>query len=119
MNRTEISEKSASFRRPKIDPGNMAWMNAKGFGIEPFERWLTESQAAVAVQVDKRTIRQLIESGRLRAVDFGNGKRHHYRIEAQDLKSIEPQTAKLSHDLRPRRRRLARSKVSVAFLPTV
>jgi excisionase family DNA binding protein len=51
---------------------------------------LTESQAAAAAQVDKRTIRRLIQTGRLRALDFGSGKRHHYRIDPAELYSVQP-----------------------------
>ena len=60
---------------------------------------LTEAQAAREAQVDRRTIRKLIDAGRLRASNFGTGKRRHYRIDAADLMSIRN-----AHDagLRPR-----------------
>lgn len=51
---------------------------------------LTEAQAAREVQVDRRTIRRLIRAGRLRAVDFGSGRRRCYRIDPADLHAVSP-----------------------------
>ena len=51
--------------------------------------FLTEGEAAMALRVDKRTVRRLIVSHRLRAVDLGTGrKRHRYRIDASELKAV-------------------------------
>ena len=63
---------------------------------QPNATLLTESQAAAAAQVDKRTIRRLIETGRLRALDFGSGKRHHYRINPAELQAVQPVAEKPS-----------------------
>lgn len=51
---------------------------------------LTESQAAELIQVDKRTIRRLVQTGRLRAINIGCGSRVHYRIDPEDLRQILP-----------------------------
>jgi len=80
---------------------------------------LTESQAAAAAQVDKRTIRRLIKTGRLRAVDFGSGKRHHYRINLTELHAVQPVVEKRPITPPPHRRRRPRSVASLAaYLPT-
>ena len=49
---------------------------------------LTEQQAAAELQIDRRTVRKLIRSERLRAIDVGGGKRHCFRIDPDDLRSI-------------------------------
>ena len=49
---------------------------------------LTETQAAKMLQVDRRTVRKLICSERLHAVDVGGGKRRVFRIDPADLRSI-------------------------------
>lgn len=49
---------------------------------------LTEEQAAAELQVDRRTVRRLIESGRLHAIDVGGGRRSHYRIHPDALRDI-------------------------------
>jgi excisionase family DNA binding protein len=82
---------------------------------------LTEAQAATAAQVDKRTIRRLIQDGRLRAVDYGSGKRHHYRINPDDLTDIKPPSTLTPLPRAPRRRpaRASFSSSISAYLPTV
>lgn len=53
--------------------------------------------AAVGVNCHRRTgesglstVRRLIGTGRLRAIDVGGGKRRHYRIDPRDLTAIDP-----------------------------
>ena len=87
---------------------------------------LTETQAAAEAQVDKRTIRRLIQSGRLKAIDVGCGGRRHYRIDPDDLRRIQsavkaaaPLTPPLPA-LRHRRRRASSAPSSIAaYLPSV
>jgi excisionase family DNA binding protein len=80
---------------------------------------LTESQAADAAQVDKRTIRRLIETGRLRALDFGSGKRHHYRIDPVELHEVQPVVEKSATTLpSPRRRRHQPVYSLASYMPT-
>lgn len=43
---------------------------------------LTEQEYAAEKQVDRRTIRKLIEGNRLAAENFGTGKKKLYRIAA-------------------------------------
>jgi len=81
---------------------------------------LTEAQAARELQVDKRTLRRLIESGRLRAVDIGSGRRRYHRIDLKDLKSIAPAPGQVG-DVTPRSqhgRRTASSNSVAAYLPS-
>ena len=84
---------------------------------------LTEAQAARETQVDKRTVRRLIATGRLKAVDFGSGKRRHYRIDPADLKAIaaSPFEAKSGNIPQARRRRqTTQPGITVAaYLPSV
>jgi excisionase family DNA binding protein len=49
---------------------------------------LTEDQAAAVLQIDRRTLRKLIEHGRLDAIDVGSGKRRHFRIAPKSLTEI-------------------------------
>jgi excisionase family DNA binding protein len=88
---------------------------------------LTEMQAAREVQVDRRTIRRLIRDGRLRALDFGSGKRHRYRIDPVDLRALgtqrerdhSPLTTPPSPAASRRRRRPAAISLSAsAYLPS-
>jgi excisionase family DNA binding protein len=51
--------------------------------------YLNVSAAAKALGLDPRSVQTLIENGRLPAVDAGNGKRHHYRIKADDLAKLQ------------------------------
>lgn len=85
----------------------------------PSATLLTENQAADVAQVDKRTIRRLIETGRLRALDFGSGRRHHYRIDLAELHAVQP-VAKKPIIMTPhnrRRRHLPLPSLAV-YLPT-
>lgn len=83
---------------------------------------LTEAQAAREAQVDRRTIRRLIQLGRLRASDFGSGARHHYRIDPVDLRAIAPPPESAPTPMPPptsRRRRQSLSPAPlVAYLPS-
>lgn len=85
-------------------------------------RLLTEQQAAVLAQVNKKTIRRLIETGRLRAADFGSG-RHCYRIDPSDLQSIasvlKHSKPMLQKPKRLRRRRACPQNSVVAYLPSI
>jgi excisionase family DNA binding protein len=86
---------------------------------QPNVNLLTESQEAAAAQVDKRTIRRLIENGRLRALDFGSGKRHHYRIDPADLYMVQPAVEKFPiTPLQRRRQRHQRVGSLAEYLPT-
>lgn len=85
---------------------------------------LTELQAAREAQVDRRTIRRLIRDGRLRALDFGSGRRHHYRIDPADLRGLasQPNLSPATTPPPPRQRhhrRAASSQAAAAFLPSV
>ena|SRR5687768_2232188 len=84
---------------------------------------LTEAQAAAELQIDKRTLRKLILSGRLRAVDVGSGGRRHFRIAREDLREIDarqPDGPTMSPRARPRPRAATRLRRTSAeqFLPT-
>jgi excisionase family DNA binding protein len=95
-------------------------MIAHSIQNQPNVTLLTESQAAAAAQVDKRTIRRLIQGGRLRAIDFGSGKRHHYRIDPAELHAVQPVGEKPATTLPSRRPRRHRPLCSLAsYLPTV
>jgi len=50
--------------------------------------FLTEAEAAHTLRIDRRTLRRLIESGRLRALNVGTGRRRHYRIAEADLSEV-------------------------------
>lgn len=50
--------------------------------------FLTESEAAARLKVDRRTLRKLIRAGRLNACDVGSGKRRHFRIAPESLAEI-------------------------------
>jgi excisionase family DNA binding protein len=85
-------------------------------------RLLTEAEAARIIAADKRTIRKLINTGRLKAVDIGSS-RHHYRIDPADLKTIVSVQSPSTHFLPPahirrRHRRSVPASVS-AYLPNV
>lgn len=84
---------------------------------------LTERQAAAEAQVDPRTIRRMIVSGRLKAIDFGSGSRHRYRINPTDLHAITPLSKPDSPLVTPhtslqrRRRDVSASESVEGFLP--
>jgi len=50
----------------------------------------TEHEAALATKVSERTIRRLIEAGKLRATNYGMGKKKLYRIDPADLLNVQP-----------------------------
>ena len=83
---------------------------------------LTEKQAAAELQIDRRTLRRLIESGRLRAIDVGGGLRRHYRIAPAELVAIanaEATNVTPYPEVRVQSRRSS-SRASIAsYLPTV
>lgn len=54
---------------------------------------LTEEQAAQLAGVSRKTIRKLIKAGRLQAVDLGCRNKHHYRIKAESLATIQSPAA--------------------------
>ena len=87
-------------------------------------RLLSEKQAAEMAGVSRKTIRRLIEKGRLKAADYGTGHHRNYRIHPDDLASVEtfPSAPSEPHIvMRPdhltRRRR--QSSSAAAFLPRV
>jgi hypothetical protein len=49
---------------------------------------LTEAQAGRIAGVSRKQIRKMILAGRLEAVDWGTGKRKHYRIKAEALAKL-------------------------------
>ena len=51
---------------------------------------LTEAQAAALAQIHPRTIRRLIDRGKLPALNFGNGRRKVYRIDPAALLQVQP-----------------------------
>lgn len=53
-------------------------------------RLLTERQAADVAGVHRKTIRRLIEQGRLRAADYGTAGQHNYRIDPAELAKVTP-----------------------------
>jgi len=82
------------------------------------------SEAAREAKVDRRTIRRLIQSGRLRALDFGNGTRRLYRIDPADLRAITSKSIPTAPPTpisqpRRRRRRSASSPSVSQFLPSI
>lgn len=75
---------------------------------------LTEKQAASFAGVDRKTIRRLIEAGRLPAADYGTGKKKLYRINPDDLLSIKRGIPAPDVRLRPHRQA---ANVAAAYLP--
>lgn len=85
----------------------------------PARPLLTEQQAADLAGVSRRTIRRLIEQGRLAAADYGTASQHNYRIHPDALADVgaaaegepeTPATVPLMPRLNPpRRRRVASS----------
>ena len=84
---------------------------------------LTEKQAAVELQIDIRTVRRLINSQRLRAIDVGSGKRRSFRIDPADIRLISSHQDSPPVQLSPvrvsRRRRLPQAISVSSYLPTV
>ena len=78
---------------------------------EPEPSWkrqyelLTEAEAAAIAKVHPRTIRRLIDTGRLTAINLGFGKKKLYRINPENLEAIADY-AKASGPQHRRRRQL-------------
>lgn len=51
---------------------------------------LTEAEAATIAKVHPRTIRRLIEKGKLPAANYGLGRIRKYRINPADLFTVQP-----------------------------
>ncbi len=107
-----MDQASAAVKENELTP--MAGLHSM-----PGELLLTVAQAAKRAQVDEKTIRRLIETGRLRASPFGAGsKRKNYRIDPADLAAVKPDAEQTRVDQpRPRRRQAPSS--AAAFLPQV
>lgn len=108
-------------------PMDQASAAVKGNELKPMaglpsmsgELLLTVAQAAKRAQVDEKTIRRLIKSGRLRASPFGKGsKRKNHRIDPADLAAVKPD-AELVQTNQPRPRRRQATSSAAAFLPQV
>jgi Helix-turn-helix domain len=72
---------------------------------------LTERDAAREAGVSTKTIRRLIQRGRLEAIDYGNGSRHTYRIKLGALAALKQQPGKV--EAPAHRRRIRRRAASV------
>jgi len=85
---------------------------------------LTEKQAAQQLQIDRRTLRKLIDSGRLKAINVGGGTRRHYRVHPDALGEItSPKFPALGAIMpqridRPRRSRRAFLSSIESYLPS-
>jgi excisionase family DNA binding protein len=130
----EVSKAHSSVGGHHGRPQNRATLNrtkddlaGDTFDSAPFSiMLLTETQAAREAQVDRRTIRRLINDGRLRALDFGSGKRHYFRINPADLRAVlkRPEECSstppnLASRARHRHLQAATSSSVAAFLPSV
>ena len=80
-------------------------------------RLLSESQAAHAAGVSRKTIRRLIRQGRLRACDYGTAGHRLYRIHPADLTLISPAMAEDLEPITPpgRRSRARRSRPAASL----
>ena len=58
-------------------------------GRSPDQRWITIDEAVEYIGLPASAIRQLIESGRLRAIDVGVRPGGHLRVSWRDLNAIE------------------------------
>jgi len=67
---------------------------------------LTEAEAAAVAKVHPRTIRRLIETGKLAAINFGMGSKKIYRIKPEDLGSVQPVEKPAGPQRRQRRERI-------------
>ena len=70
--------------------------------------WLTETEVAQMVKVSKKTIRRLIQAGKLPAANWGTGKRSNYRIHVDDVAAFgrrdqadDPRPARIRRRHRP------------------
>ena len=74
-----------------IVPGGLPQQPAQPLkGLTGPIQLLTEQQAADAAGVHRKTIRRLIEQGRLKAADYGTARQHNYRIHPDDLARVAP-----------------------------
>jgi excisionase family DNA binding protein len=73
--------------------------------IPTAQTYLSLSDAAKALGLSVKSVRRLIKSGRLSAVDSGTGKRKHYRIAADALAAIQNPAAAVEPIKLPRQRR--------------
>ena len=85
---------------------------------------LTESEAAALLKIDRRTLRRLIDAGRLAAIDVGSGGRRRYRIASVAIENITSRTQSvvvIDHPFSlPRRLRSRPSAASLeSFLPSI
>lgn len=71
---------------------------------QPADALLTEEQAARIAGVSRKQIRKMILAGRLEAVDWGTGKRKHYRIKADALAALQARPGEPRVTPRQRRR---------------
>jgi hypothetical protein len=78
---------------------------------------LTELEAAEMAKVCPRTIRRLIEGGKLRAANYGNGRKKLYRIRPEDMADVQPFEMPAPHE-RVRRHRSVRSADKVFWPPS-
>jgi excisionase family DNA binding protein len=53
-------------------------------------RLVTEEEAAAIAKVHPRTIRRLIDKGKLPAVNYGLGSKKIYRVKPEDLGMVQP-----------------------------
>ncbi len=93
-----------------IVPGGLPQQPAQPLkGLTGPVHLLTEQQAADAAGVHRKTIRRLIEQGRLKAADYGTSRQHNYRVHPDDLARVSPlpDTATVTPQLRQRRGRSA------------
>lgn len=65
---------------------------------------LSEKEAAIFLGVGWQTVRRLIDSGRLAAVDLGTASHRNYRIHPMDLSKIGPVAGVTPPSSRSRRR---------------
>lgn len=77
---------------------------------------LTLKQAAAEAQTSVKTLRRLIQAGRLKAIDYGTkGGRHDYRVAPEALANVLPAP---EPQARVRRRRSVAPALQ-SFLPRV
>lgn len=116
-------------------------MEADYFGKaeQPAKLLLTEQEAAQIAGVSRKTIRRLIEQGRLEASDYGTAGQHNYRIRPDALANLgmnaapapakePPQAAMPAAEITPpvpalrpreRSRRQSAPQTAAAYLPRV
>ena len=84
---------------------------------------LTEKQAADVAGVSQKTIRRLIDDGRLAAVNYGTRDRKCYRIQPDQLLQVAPLQSENDNITLPAPRRLLHRPAAAlrvaAYLPRV